>query len=69
VPVIGDFGHCLLHPRIHGGRSPPAGGSGYPADPDRLWLRCSAVFNKLPELGPQRAPSLRASSGRSSEEP
>jgi UDP-3-O-[3-hydroxymyristoyl] glucosamine N-acyltransferase len=24
--------------------------SGYPAIPNRLWLRCSAVFNKLPEL-------------------
>ena len=24
--------------------------SGYPAIPNRLWLRCSAAFNKLPEL-------------------
>ncbi len=30
----------------------PAGAtvSGYPAIENRLWLRCSAVFNKLPEL-------------------
>ena len=24
--------------------------SGYPAIPNRLWLRCSAAFNKLPEM-------------------
>ena len=24
--------------------------SGYPAIPNRLWLRCSAAFSKLPEL-------------------
>ena len=24
--------------------------SGYPAIPNRRWLRCSAAFNKLPEM-------------------
>ncbi len=24
--------------------------SGFPAIPNRLWLRCSATFNKLPEM-------------------
>jgi len=24
--------------------------SGYPAIPNRLWLRCAAAFNKLPEM-------------------
>ena len=24
--------------------------SGYPAIPNRLWLRCSAAFSKLPEM-------------------
>ena len=36
----------------------PAGAvvSGYPAIDNKLWLRCSAIFNKLPEL----AKALRA---------
>jgi UDP-3-O-[3-hydroxymyristoyl] glucosamine N-acyltransferase len=39
----------------------PAGAtvSGYPAIDNKLWLRCSAVFNKLPEL----AKAIRRSSG------
>jgi UDP-3-O-[3-hydroxymyristoyl] glucosamine N-acyltransferase len=24
--------------------------SGYPAIPNRLWLRCAAAFNRLPEM-------------------
>jgi len=32
--------------------------SGYPERfPNRLWLRCSAVFNKLPEAGRSVAPA------------
>ena len=27
--------------------------SGYPAIPNRLWLRCSAAFSKLPEMAKQ----------------
>jgi UDP-3-O-[3-hydroxymyristoyl] glucosamine N-acyltransferase len=38
--------------------------SGYPAIDNKLWLRCSAVFNKLPEL----AKALRARSAQQKQE-
>ena len=48
--VIGDGAIASSKSGIHG--EVAAGGvvSGYPAIPNRLWLRCSAVFSKLPEM-------------------
>jgi UDP-3-O-[3-hydroxymyristoyl] glucosamine N-acyltransferase len=37
--------------------------SGYPAIPNRLWLRCSAAFSKLPELASKRDPQGTQASG------
>jgi len=46
--VIGASGHCLLQIREFMVKSPPARWSvAYPAIPNRLCVRCSAVFNKL----------------------
>jgi UDP-3-O-[3-hydroxymyristoyl] glucosamine N-acyltransferase len=48
--VIGDRAIASSKSGIHG--EIPAGEvvSGYPAIPNRLWLRCSAAFSKLPEM-------------------
>jgi UDP-3-O-[3-hydroxymyristoyl] glucosamine N-acyltransferase len=55
---VGVAGHCKIGDRaIATAQSGipndvPAGAtvSGYPAIENRLWLRCSAIYNKLPEL-------------------
>lgn len=51
--VIGDRAIASSKSGIHG--EVPAGEvvSGYPAIPNRLWLRCSAAFSKLPDLAKQ----------------
>ena len=48
--TLGDGSIASSKSGIHG--DVPAGEvvSGYPAIPNRLWLRCSAAFSKLPEM-------------------
>jgi UDP-3-O-[3-hydroxymyristoyl] glucosamine N-acyltransferase len=61
---VGVAGHCKIGDGViataqSGIPSDVAAGavvSGYPAIDNKLWLRCSAVFNKLPEI----AKALRA---------
>jgi UDP-3-O-[3-hydroxymyristoyl] glucosamine N-acyltransferase len=57
--TLGDGAIASSKSGIHG--DVPAGEvvSGYPAIPNRLWLRCSAAFSKLPEM----ARSLRQLKG------
>jgi UDP-3-O-[3-hydroxymyristoyl] glucosamine N-acyltransferase len=50
--VMGDRAIASSKSGVHGG---------YPAIPNRLWLRCAAAFNKLPEM----ARALRALEKRS----
>ena len=40
----------LAQSGIHGEVAAGEVVSGYPAIPNRLWLRCSAAFSKLPEM-------------------
>ena len=47
---IGDRAIASSKSGIHGDVAAGAVVSGYPAIPNRLWLRCSAAFNKLPEM-------------------
>jgi UDP-3-O-[3-hydroxymyristoyl] glucosamine N-acyltransferase len=55
---VGVAGHCKIgdgaiataQSGIPNDVPPGATVSGYPAIDNKLWLRCSAVFNKLPEL-------------------
>jgi len=55
---VGVAGHCKIgdgaiataQSGIPGDVAPGAVVSGYPAIDNKLWLRCSAVFNKLPEM-------------------
>jgi UDP-3-O-[3-hydroxymyristoyl] glucosamine N-acyltransferase len=47
---IGDRAIASSKSGIHGEVAAGEVVSGYPAIPNRLWLRCSAAFNKLPEL-------------------
>jgi UDP-3-O-[3-hydroxymyristoyl] glucosamine N-acyltransferase len=55
---VGVAGHCKIGDRaiataqsgIPNDVAPGAVVSGYPAIDNKLWLRCSAVFNKLPDL-------------------
>ena len=54
--VMGDRSIASSKSGIHGEVAAGEVVSGYPAIPNRLWLRCSAAFNKLPEL----ARSLRS---------
>ena len=53
--VMGDRSIASSKSGVHGEVAAGEVVSGYPAIPNRLWLRCSAAFNKLPEL----AKSLR----------
>ncbi|MFL0774556.1 MAG: UDP-3-O-(3-hydroxymyristoyl)glucosamine N-acyltransferase [Prochlorococcus sp.] len=53
--VIGDRAIASSKSGIHGEVAAGEVVSGYPAIPNRLWLRCSAAFSKLPEM----AKSLR----------
>jgi UDP-3-O-[3-hydroxymyristoyl] glucosamine N-acyltransferase len=48
--VMGDRAIASSKSGVHGEVAAGEVVSGYPAIPNRLWLRCSAVFNKLPEL-------------------
>ena len=48
--VMGDRSIASSKSGIHGEVAPGEVVSGYPAIPNRLWLRCSAAFNKLPEM-------------------
>jgi UDP-3-O-[3-hydroxymyristoyl] glucosamine N-acyltransferase len=47
---IGDRAIASSKSGIHGTVEAGEVVSGYPAIPNRLWLRCSAAFNRLPEL-------------------
>jgi UDP-3-O-[3-hydroxymyristoyl] glucosamine N-acyltransferase len=47
---IGDRAIASSKSGIHGTVAAGEVVSGYPAIPNRLWLRCSAVFNRLPEM-------------------
>jgi UDP-3-O-[3-hydroxymyristoyl] glucosamine N-acyltransferase len=54
---VGAAGHCKIGDGAvataqAGIRDVPAGAivSGYPAIDNKLWLRCAAAFNRLPEL-------------------
>ncbi|PWL23811.1 MAG: UDP-3-O-(3-hydroxymyristoyl)glucosamine N-acyltransferase [Synechococcus sp. XM-24] len=49
--VMGDRSIASSKSGVHGEVAAGEVVSGYPAIPNRLWLRCSAAFNKLPELG------------------
>ncbi len=53
--VVGDRAIASSKSGIHKDIPPGEVVSGFPAIPNRLWLRCSATFNKLPEI----AKSLR----------
>ncbi len=48
--VMGDGAIASSKSGIHGSVAAGEVVSGYPAIPNRLWLRCSAAFSKLPEL-------------------
>ena len=48
--VIGDRAIASSKSGIHGEIAAGEVVSGYPAIPNRLWLRCSAAFNRLPEM-------------------
>ena len=48
--TIGDGAIASSKSGIHGEVAAGEVVSGYPAIPNRLWLRCSAAFNKLPEM-------------------
>ena len=48
--VIGDRAIASSKSGIHGEVAAGEVVSGYPAIPNRLWLRCSAAFSKLPEM-------------------
>ena len=51
--VIGDRAIASSKSGIHGEVEPGEVVSGYPAISNRLWLRCSAAFSKLPEMAKQ----------------
>jgi len=48
--VMGDRSIASSKSGVHGEVAAGEVVSGYPAIPNRLWLRCSAAFNKLPDL-------------------
>jgi UDP-3-O-[3-hydroxymyristoyl] glucosamine N-acyltransferase len=48
--VIGDRAVASSKSGIHGEVGAGEVVSGYPAIPNRLWLRCSAAFSRLPEM-------------------
>ncbi|MBL6797802.1 MAG: UDP-3-O-(3-hydroxymyristoyl)glucosamine N-acyltransferase [Synechococcus sp. BS307-5m-G39] len=51
--VIGDRAIASSKSGIHGEVAAGEVVSGYPAIPNRLWLRCSAAFAKLPDMAKQ----------------
>ena len=60
--VIGDRAIASSKSGIHGEVAAGEVVSGYPAIPNRLWLRCSAAFNKLPDMA-KALRKLQQSSG------
>jgi UDP-3-O-[3-hydroxymyristoyl] glucosamine N-acyltransferase len=48
--VMGDGSIASSKSGVHGEVGAGEVVSGYPAIPNRLWLRCAAAFNKLPDL-------------------
>ena len=50
---VGDRAIASSKTGIHGEVAAGEVVSGYPAIPNRLWLRCSAAFAKLPEMAKQ----------------
>ncbi len=48
--TIGDRAIASSKSGIHGEVAAGEVVSGYPAIPNRLWLRCSAAYNKLPDM-------------------
>jgi UDP-3-O-[3-hydroxymyristoyl] glucosamine N-acyltransferase len=48
--VMGDRSIASSKSGVHGEVAAGEVVSGYPAIPNRLWLRCAAAFNKLPEM-------------------
>ena len=62
---IGDRAIASSKSGIHGEVAAGEVVSGYPAIPNRLWLRCSAAFNRLPEM----ARTLRQLQARLEAEP
>ena len=48
--VMGDRSIASSKSGVHGEVAAGEVVSGYPAIPNRLWLRCSAAFSKLPEM-------------------
>jgi UDP-3-O-[3-hydroxymyristoyl] glucosamine N-acyltransferase len=62
---IGDRAIASSKSGIHGEVAAGEVVSGYPAIPNRLWLRCSAAFNRLPEM----ARTLRQLQSRLEAEP
>ncbi|SBO41972.1 UDP-3-O-(3-hydroxymyristoyl)glucosamine N-acyltransferase [Cyanobium sp. NIES-981] len=68
--VMGDGAIASSKSGIHGEVAAGEVVSGYPAIPNRLWLRCSAAFSRLPEMARQlrqlerrRAAQEQASAG------
>jgi UDP-3-O-[3-hydroxymyristoyl] glucosamine N-acyltransferase len=62
--TIGDRAIASSKSGIHGEVAAGEVVSGYPAIPNRLWLRCSAAFNKLPELAKGLRRLEKAAEGR-----
>ena len=48
--VVGDRAIASSKSGIHGDVAPGEVVSGFPAIPNRLWLRCANTFSKLPEM-------------------
>ena len=48
--VIGDRAIASSKSGIHGEVAAGEVVSGFPALPNRLWLRCASTFSKLPEM-------------------
>ncbi len=60
--TIGDRAIASSKSGLHGDIAAGEVVSGYPAIPNRLWLRCSAAFSKLPELA-RSVRQLKAAAG------
>ena len=61
--VMGDRSIASSKSGVHGEVGPGEVVSGYPAIPNRLWLRCSAAFSRLPEMA-RSLRQLRKAEGR-----
>ncbi len=67
--VMGDGAIASSKSGVHGEVAAGEVVSGYPAIPNRLWLRCSAAFNKLPELARTLRQLERRGQGNQGSEP